>query len=167
MNVPVYTRESFRLTDSWDIIKMGLMKPGDSLTEMSHVHTNWWDLVLALLNILVETTTVKQTAVKFLRLDHNSEDENIIAIFILVGCILFRYIITLFKICLQSQLNYSCYFIFHNKFRPLRAIFKWNTISIFFPKCRQNCNRSVILYCLLMRCELIQHLLTVLRSELK
>jgi hypothetical protein len=52
--------------------------------------------------------------------------------FIFVGCFLLLYIITLFKMCLQSQLKYSYNFIFsiHNVFWPLRAILSWNTTSI-------------------------------------
>jgi hypothetical protein len=56
--------------------------------------------------------------------------------FSFVACILLRYIITLSKYTCNRNWN-SCYFIlvFHNMFRPLRAIFRWNTTSITFLKC--------------------------------
>jgi hypothetical protein len=65
--------------------------------------------------------------------------------FIFVGCILLHYIITLSKYA--CNLNWNCYYfilVFHNMFRPLRAIFRWNTTSILLLKCHQYYNGSVL-----------------------
>jgi hypothetical protein len=59
--------------------------------------------------------------------------------------------ITLFKICLQLQLKYSYYFNFHNMFRPLRAIFRWNTTSLILPKCTSILQR-IRCFCIVCPC---------------
>jgi hypothetical protein len=43
---------------------------------------------------------------------------------------------------IATENSYYFILIFHNMFRPLWAIFKWNTTSIVLPKCCQYYNRS-------------------------